>query len=189
MKDIIGYEGLYALTEEGDVWSYGNRAGANHKGRFLKTSLDRDGYKRCGLKNLTGRAVHKRIGRLMAETYLGLTDKNLQVNHKNGIRSDDRLVNLEIVTPSENIIHSHKVLMNRNQKCSNNNAFKEWGYFDANDKMKIFKDKSVDTWCRENQTSSSNVYVSMKEKRKIKQGKLKGFRFFRLSDNFGSTGK
>ena len=38
-------------------------------------------------------------------------------------------------------MHSYKVLMNRNQKCSNNNAFKEWGYFDANDKMKIFKIK------------------------------------------------
>lgn len=38
MKDIVGYEGLYAVTQDGKVWAYPNKM---HKGKFLKTALKR----------------------------------------------------------------------------------------------------------------------------------------------------
>ena len=42
MKDIIGYEGKYAITEGGNVWSYQSK-------RFLATSTHRNGYLKVSL--------------------------------------------------------------------------------------------------------------------------------------------
>lgn len=47
----------------------------------------------------------------MGAVYLGLDlESNLEINHKNGVESDNRLQNLEIVTVSENKLHSIYVL-------------------------------------------------------------------------------
>ena len=186
MTDINGFNGLYALTKDGQIWSYGNRGGANHNGKFINSSNDRDGYRRCTLRNHNGELKYFRIGRLMLQTFNPTTDTSLQANHKNGIRSDDRIDNLEWVTPSENIKHSFDVL-SKNQKCSKNNAFVEWGFYDINGELNLMKDKSVDTWCIEQKISSTAIYFSMKNKHIAKRGKLKGLRFFRIKEEFGST--
>lgn len=48
------------------------------------------------------------VHRLMGETFLGLDlNSNLQINHKNKVRDDNRLCNLEIVTRSENMKHAY----------------------------------------------------------------------------------
>lgn len=46
------------------------------------------------------------IHRLVAEHFL----VKLQVNHKNGVRSDNRKENLEWVTPQQNLLHAHQIL-------------------------------------------------------------------------------
>lgn len=186
MVDVVGFEGIYALTKQGELWSYGNRKGANHKGKFIKCAKDRDGYRRSSLNHPTKGKKYKRIGRLMAETYLGIKEGNYQVNHKNGIRDDDRLENIEWVTPSENIIHSFKIL-GKSQKGTKNAYFKKWGYENPNGITIV--DKTVDDWCLENKIASTTIYSSMREKRKLTKGKFMGFRFFRCRDEFGSTGK
>ena len=182
MKDILGFENQYALTEDGKLWSYGNRKGANHIGKFIKCSKDKDGYRRATLNNKDGSKKYVRICRIMLETYRPNYNKSLQSNHINGIRDDDRIENLEWVTASENIKHSFDKLK-KNQKCSNNNNFKEWGYC-LNGETILINNKSVDTWCKENNTSSTVIYVSMKSKKYISKGKFKGYMFFKV----GSTG-
>jgi hypothetical protein len=59
------------------------------------------------LINANGRKGYL-VHRLVAETLIPNHDNKQFVNHKNMIRNDNRIDNLEWVTNSENIIHSYK---------------------------------------------------------------------------------
>ena len=79
------------------------------KGVPLKGYIDRYGYHAVGLWNrgyTKGFGVH----RLVVQGFLGEIPPDKQVNHKNGVRNDNRLSNLEMVTPKGNIQHSFLVL-------------------------------------------------------------------------------
>ena len=73
-------------------------------GRILKTSGERYAFVSLGYNGNT--LVH----RLVATAFLGKPGEGHQVNHKNGDRKDNRVENLEWVTPSENTFHSRRVL-------------------------------------------------------------------------------
>ena len=74
---------------------------------FIKNVYyDNDGYVKVTLvKNK--RSYRKTVHRLVAEAFLGGKHPGLQVNHKNGIKDDNRLINLEWVTGSENVKHAY----------------------------------------------------------------------------------
>ena len=87
MKDIKGYEGLYAITSCGKVWSYRNK-------KFLKPSNDSKGYLYVGLcKN--GTRKQYRIHRLVAEAYIPNPDNLPEVNHKDENKEHNYIGNLE----------------------------------------------------------------------------------------------
>jgi hypothetical protein len=97
MKDIKGYEGLYAITDDGKVWAYPK---CRWSGRFLKIGLVGHGYEIVMLyKNKKPRKFL--VHRLVAQTFLPKS-KFPEVNHKNGNRRDNRPENLEWVTSMEN---------------------------------------------------------------------------------------
>lgn len=48
------------------------------------------------------------VHRLVYETFHGSIPRGFQINHINGVKTDNRLDNLELVTPSENLIHAHR---------------------------------------------------------------------------------
>ncbi len=77
--------------------------------RLLKTSL-RSGYRFVGLCK-QGVATIYAVHRLVMEAFVGPCPAGKEVNHKNGIRSDPRLVNLEYVTHSENLLYHWRVTM------------------------------------------------------------------------------
>lgn len=58
-------------------------------------------------KRLCYRGTSIQAHRFVWMFFNGLIQKNLQVNHKNGIKHDNRLENLEIVTNSENVKHAY----------------------------------------------------------------------------------
>lgn len=76
-----------------------------HNGKQLYGSKTKKGYIRLPIN---GRNTF--LHRIIAETFLGSPNDNQQVNHKNGIKTDNRLENLEWVTPSENLKHSYRTL-------------------------------------------------------------------------------
>ena len=69
---------------------------------------DYDGYIRIEL-NKNSNKGSEAIHRLVAKHFLENPDKKTIVNHKNGIKTDNRLENLEWCTPSENMKHAHKI--------------------------------------------------------------------------------
>lgn len=100
-KEIKGYEGKYAVSNMGRVKSFVYSS----EGRFLSNKYSR-GYNLVVF--VTG-SVRKsiKIARLVAEAFIPNPENKKIVNHKNGIKSDDRLENLEWATHSENTQHAH----------------------------------------------------------------------------------
>ena len=102
LKDIVGYEGLYAVTQDGQVWAYPNRL---HKGKFLKIAL-RKGYPFVCLCKKGAKIIQKSVHRLVAECYLPNPDSLPQVNHKDSNKENNHLSNLEWCSASYNKKHS-----------------------------------------------------------------------------------
>jgi len=104
MKDIAGYEGRYAITDDGRVWSYPKQSRNNLKGKWLKISYS-GRYPKVGLFDADLKCTHKNVHRLIAEAFIE-NPKNLpEVNHINGDKTDYRIENLEWVSKSQNQKH------------------------------------------------------------------------------------
>lgn len=104
-KDIPNYEGLYKISNLGRVKSFVK------KERILRPADNGNGYmKVCLCKN--GKQKYFLIHRLVYESFTGSIDRwklggsthdILEINHKNEIKTDNRLENLELVTHKYNV--------------------------------------------------------------------------------------
>tara|TARA_R110001606_G_C15087182_1_gene618020 strand:- start:31 stop:522 length:492 start_codon:yes stop_codon:yes gene_type:complete len=106
-RDVKGYEGLYQVSDLGNVKSLKRKNVP--KDRILKTSLSA-GYKRVALfKNHIGKDF--RIHQLLAITFLNHkpdgTNK-LVVDHRDNNPLNNDLSNLQIITNRENIVKNNK---------------------------------------------------------------------------------
>lgn len=109
---VVGYEDCYEVSNLG-------RVRRTETLRHVKQFQTRRGYQRVTLSRhskMRGKLVH----RLVVTSFMGPIANGLEVNHKNGDKSDNRPSNLEITTRGGNISHSYQVLKSRSARGERN---------------------------------------------------------------------
>ena len=116
MRDVKGYEGLYAVTSCGKVWSYKSK-------KFLKPASDKKGYFKVVLyKN--GKCKNYKIHRLVAEAYIPNPDNLPQVDHIDNDKTHNYINNLQWITNRNNVRKGrNKPIL---QYDLNGNFIREW---------------------------------------------------------------
>lgn len=117
-KPISGYEGFYEISSKGRVRSLDReiifRNGNKRKyiGKILRQKYH-NGYAMVNLnKNKECETVY--IHQLVAKHFIGERPKNLVVNHKDGIKTNNNVENLEYITSSENNMHANNLGLHKN---------------------------------------------------------------------------
>jgi hypothetical protein len=108
-KPVPGYEGRYEVSDDGAVRSVEQYRVCGHKdsrpqlraAKILVPQIDEDGYLRVRLTK-DGARKERSIHSLVLSAYIGQCPTGKQGCHENGIRTDNRLVNLYWGTPKEN---------------------------------------------------------------------------------------
>lgn len=97
MKELKNYSD-YFVDENGNVYS--SKSGTIKK---LKPKIKRGWYYVRLRSDITHKPVFVGIHRLVAETFIPNDDPTKEVNHKNKIRNDNRVENLEWLTHADNV--------------------------------------------------------------------------------------
>lgn len=96
-KDIEGFENLYVVNIDGQIVS-------TRSGKIIKPRI----HHKNGYLVTTIKGKHISIHRLIAKAFIPNPENKPQVNHKNGIRTDNRIENLEWVFEHENSKHRYR---------------------------------------------------------------------------------
>lgn len=76
-------------------------------GRVMKLILMKIGYYKVA-PTVDGKNVHLYVHKIVAEAFLGPCPDGSEVNHRNGIKTDNRIENLEYVSHAENMSHASR---------------------------------------------------------------------------------
>ena len=110
-RDIVGYEGLYQVSNLGEIKSLPKtkvciNKNYSTKEKYLKTTINNKGYKRVFLyKNKKAKVFY--IHRVVAQAFIPNPNKLIQVNHKDGNKQNNCIDNLEWISCSDNIKHAY----------------------------------------------------------------------------------
>ena len=142
-RPIEGYEGLYEVSSYGRVKSVDRyvKSKSNSyrliKGKVLSGSITKYGYVRCNIKVngvLKGYFVH----RLVAEAFIPNPDNLPQVNHKNEVKSDNCVDNLEWCDPKYNMNYGSRQERYRNTMLERGH----WSGLSEEQYMKKYKEEN-----------------------------------------------
>lgn len=100
------------LFENYDIFKDGSIISL-YTGKKMKPQLDRYGYYYIPLV-INGKSKKMKVHRLVCMAYIPNPENKPQVNHKNGIKTDNRVENLEWATASENTKHMFDNLSSAN---------------------------------------------------------------------------
>lgn len=168
MENIIGYEGLYEVSNKGNVRNV-------RRNKLLKLSKNRYGYIQVYLyKNgiRTGLKVH----RLVAQAFIENPDNLPEVNHKNEDKIDNRVENLEFCDHKYNVNYGHRTENAINTRVKNGYADPDFIGFGLNEKEymkeynRIYRENNIEKLSeyskRYYQEHKKELYEKNKERNK-----------------------
>lgn len=97
----------YEVSRDGRIRSLASRHGLRTTPRELRTFVNVSGYHECVVM-LAGVRTHVLVHRAVLHAFVGAPGPGAQGNHKNGVRTDNRVANLEWCTASENVTHGYR---------------------------------------------------------------------------------
>ena len=158
-KNIIGYEGIYQVSNFGRVRSldrylYFGSQYCLFKGKIMKQS-NLKGYRTVMLSNNNHRKrflVHRLVGLAFIENI----NNKPQIDHINGIKSDNRVDNIRWVTDKEN---SNFPIARENFK---NAYIKYLSEKDSMDFVRYHKDESIPIKCTNLINGNISYYISIR---------------------------
>lgn len=98
------FEGIYSVSNLGRIRReviYRNKT----KDGVMRLRMDTHGYMKCTFC-IRGKKFSKFVSRCVAEAFIGPRPPGYEVNHKNGIKTDNSISNLEYLTPRQNKDHA-----------------------------------------------------------------------------------
>ncbi len=115
-KDIQGYEGCYKVSNFGNVRALKREYCLNGvkrltEDKILKKRNSTDGYLRVAI-TLDGKRKDVGIHRLVAMAFINNPENKLEVNHKDGIKTNNHVSNLEWATRREQMKHAYDMGLN-----------------------------------------------------------------------------
>lgn len=169
-KNVKDYEGIYYVSNLGNV----KRIYKNKKERLLKPSFDKCGYLKARLSK-NNKSIQKFIHRLVAEAFIPNPNNLPQVNHKNEIKTDNRVENLEWCTQKYNILYGTAKIREAKTKHRyyveqydlNGNFIKKWHSLKDIEKNTKYKKNNIQQNCLGNNKTAYGYlwkYVKVNKK-------------------------
>ena len=106
-RSCPGHECCFEVSTNGRIRRAVPVRGSS-SGYILAGSISRKGYRQVVLRH-HGNQRTKKIAPLVARAFVGKPAPGYQINHRNGIKEDDSVANLEYVTASENVRHAFRL--------------------------------------------------------------------------------
>lgn len=107
--DLPGYEGIYQISSIGEIFS-------SYRKRLIKGWTGKAGYRTVSLWK-DGKATKHNVHVLLATTFLPNPNNLPEVNHKDGVKLNNDLTNLEWISGSGNIRHAFTQGLTANAAC------------------------------------------------------------------------
>lgn len=111
-RPIPGWEGFYEASDQGEVRSLPRWVAFGNQKRLAPSCVVAPwkhpaGYRVAGLSRPGTRTFREYVHRLVASAFHG-PGEGLEVNHRNGVKTDNRAENLEWVSRAENLKHARR---------------------------------------------------------------------------------